>query len=182
MSIAFRTVVCFSIILVISCVSIKNKVSVEPNDISTIHLTVDNNLTELSVNGVPVPLPANSNDWMQTKTLDLNLRINDVISISGTNQGTWTADNPGGVIATIIYRRSRTNRVYNTGEGWECNGRPALLQGANQVDTIWRRVRGSYMPEIQGAAQWIWSQTADEASVTCTFKITCAQNNAVEAD
>jgi hypothetical protein len=54
-----------------------------------------------------------------------------------------------------------SQQVLNSGEGWICDGQPAIIQGKHGV-APW-----GLFSQIQSDAVWIWSNSV--TTCTCTF-------------
>ena len=147
------------------------------NKNATINITVDNILDQVSVNGMPQMLPLqNLDNWTIAKTIKIMiLNPGDVVSITGRNMGNVTLNNPAAILATIWYVDQYGNKQkLNTGKGWICDGSRALLQAANNDDSditsIWVKVLGHPIKEIDDQAQWIWNQN-QSINATCSVVI-----------
>ena len=143
------------------------------NKLGTIQLTVDNYLDQISINGVSISMTQKGLfDWTIVKTFELIINAGDLISISGRNEGDVTASNPAGILATIKYfDQSGNSNILNTGAGWTCNGRPALLQGENgSTSTPWYGGSGALRSTINLHAQFIWDPL-QLSQATCSITI-----------
>jgi hypothetical protein len=110
-------------------------------------------------------------DWCQLKKINAIIRPGDEIAITGKNEGKVSSTNPAGILATILYRTSLgEERLLSTGVGWVCDGKHPLLQGKNEGNTVWKRVKGSPIPKISADAEWIWSKSGSDKT-TCVVKI-----------
>jgi hypothetical protein len=141
----------------------------------TITLTVDNYLRAITVNGVPVALSGDIDNWQAVKTITLagQLKTGDVLAITGENQGgvsNPSGGNPAAIIASISFYEFGNLRVINTDGAWTCDGSHAQTAGANSDSTIWANVNGGKLPGIPDSAQWIWNPDLRQKS-TCQIVI-----------
>ena len=139
-----------------------------------IDATADNILQSIIINGEPQILPGNTDNWTVTKSVKTNIKTGDTIIIIGTQlEGDITKTNPAGILATVQYYDLNSNSIkaLSTDANWACNGKPAVLQGANNdPSTIWFKDNSGGINPIDESAQWIW---ADNSSFTasCSIKI-----------
>jgi hypothetical protein len=136
-----------------------------------IGVTVDNFLTEITINGEPLKLYGDVNNWQNVKVLDADLKAGDVVSITGKNHGAVTSTNPAGIIATIQYLNllGEVEKI-STGRKWICDGTAPKLQGKNKGKTVWSRVNKGPITWISNKAHWIWNTHATD-SATCTITL-----------
>jgi hypothetical protein len=182
-----------SLFLIINCTCIKVATKVENSGVlnspescepsvpfvGTINVTVDDILEKITRNGHPLSLVgvADLGDWTKAKTFNVNhLRAGDLIAITGKNNGPYSANNPGGILATITYKNSRGQiRTINTSDRWRCNNMGAREEGKNKFTipkTIWFIVNNnSPIDGIDSNAQWIWSQNLAAPCVICSIRL-----------
>lgn len=172
--VAFLAATCLSINLKTNKSLNKSKLSPAP---SVIHITVDNTLTSIKVNGEEVDLEApNAADWTKADTFIIPYFEGDSIEITGINTG-----GPNAMIATIQYSKfipPQTNDPQDMGsfevkyistnkDTWECdNGTKSY---GNLGDDVWaNRVSGA--EGIRSDAEWIWGPgQAVNKPMTCRF-------------
>ena len=142
--------------------NLKSQVSFETKQAHNIFITVDNNLDEFLVNGtnvLPVGNLPNADNWQIMDSFYHSIAKGDTISISGHNTG-----GPNAMLFSIHYQDENGNQqILNSGEGWTCDGLPAVTQGTNGVYP-W----GNFQ-QIESNAVWIWSNSSTRC--TCTYTI-----------
>jgi hypothetical protein len=107
------------------------------------------------------------------------IKAGDSIVITAHNNGAVTVGNPAGILATITYLdETGTLQNLQTGASWTCNGKPALLLGANNASNIWTTVKGSNYSQIDGSATWIWDQ-AQAISTVCSITVPTLNNGVI---
>lgn len=152
-----------------SSITLKNKNSSKVNQIpipvpSFIHITVDNTLVEIKVNGEKVDLFApNAGKWEIADTFMIPYFAGDKIEIKGRN-----ISGPAAMIATIEYTKLGTpaRQFLSTNvDEWECTGG---IQGFGKLgEGVWDdRVSGA--EDIASDAEWIWGVGQE---VVCSFPI-----------
>jgi hypothetical protein len=120
---------------------------------------------------MPIKLFGDVNNWQNLKVYSADLKIGDVISIKGKNQGKLTPSNPAGMLATIQYLNPLGEiEQISTGPKWTCDGTTPLLLGKNSGKTVWNKANKGSIPFINKKAQWIWSNHGTD-SATCTLII-----------
>lgn len=136
---------------------------------NNIFITVDNELTNLSIGGVSLDLtPAiYYNDWNKVDQLFYVIKEGDIISITGKNYPSMPIiKNPAAMIASFHYlNRWGIHKVINTNQRWYCNKRGAYSWGLNGVSP-W-----GFKAPIEPAAEWIWSQNLSDQYSTCFYKV-----------
>ena len=133
-----------------------------------IFLTVDNELTNLSIGNVSLSLaPAiYYNDWTKVDQLFHLIKEGDIISITGKNYGSYSSGNPGALIGSFHYlNKWGVHKVINTNAKWYCNKRGAYSWGLNGVSP-W-----GFKAPIEPQAEWIWSQNLKDPYATCYTKV-----------
>ena len=143
--------------------SLNSKLSPAP---SMIHITVDNTLVRIKVNGEEVDLEApNAANWMMADSFIIPYFEGDSIEITGINTG-----GPNAMIATIQYSKyipPTTDDPLDIGslgsfeikylstnsEEWECDH--GLKSYGKLGENVWgNRVSGA--EGIRSDAEWIW--------------------------
>jgi len=142
---------------------------------TTIHVTADNDLVSITINGKPISISGALNWWYTVKTFELgpSVKPGDEIAITGANWGPYdyNAGNPAAIIATIIYTNNKgKSTVINTGPQWTCDELAPILSGNNGGNNIWTWNNAGPISQIDGKAQWIWSPLKTESS-TCKISI-----------
>jgi hypothetical protein len=177
---AIFVIACFLLFQYASFLKLKTRSRSAP---ATVTLTVDNYVRGITVNGVPVALSGDIDNWQAVKTITLPgpLKTGDVLTITGENQGGVSSPangNPAAIIASVSFYEFGTLRIINTDEAWSCDGTPAQTFGANSESTIWFGANGGKLPGIQDSAKWIWNSDLREKS-TCQIIIPrkkCGEN------
>jgi len=130
-----------------------------------LYVTVDNTLNSIAIDGKSIPITGTTDvtDWTVVKTYSVSIYPGNSIEICGTNTG-----GPAGIIASFTYTDRKGKALTGqTGAGWMCGGKAAVLQGANGVGP-W----GS-KPPIAATAQWIWNSLLQIAGDTtcCSYSV-----------
>mgnify|MGYP006958848587 CR=1 FL=1 len=116
-------------------------------------------LTENIINHLRWVFLPNANNWTIADSLYYPITKSDTLSITGHNTG-----GPNAMLFSIHYVDEHgSQQVLNSGEGWICDGQPAITQGKNGV-APW-----GYFPQIQSDAVWIWSNSFTTSTCTFTF-------------
>ncbi|KAL0481054.1 phosphate import ATP-binding protein PstB [Acrasis kona] len=140
-----------------------------------VKFSIDNYLYGFYLNGAQVR-GNNSIEWMETQTIELSLKENDVVAVYGYNTQAQQ-----GVLAEIVDKN--TGRVITTtGSHWRCSGNVNLDKGSNFTgynspvtygnnnnNAVW-----GTRPSISLNAMWIWdiSSQREYSYSVCKVQIT----------
>ena len=135
---------------------------------SKVRASSDNYLIDFTLNGLSVDIEGfkDLGTWQTLKQFTLSLSPGDVLSFVSMNEEE-SQSNPRGMVASIEYvKRSGEVVVYNTGDGWVCDGQAPVKEQKIETTTTWRPWKTHFSKEV-----WvIWGPLRNVKS-TCTFTI-----------
>ena len=95
----------------------------------------------------------------------------DKVSISALNIGTYSQNNPGYLIAEIVYTDNNGNeKVIPTDDKWICNGENAVDLGYENKNWVFTDSNGQNPGFSFG--KYIWSKNVSDSEVTCSVTLT----------